>query len=197
MVFQPSTYSVLLVSASDKFDQALLGLLPVSQYWPVTVVKSVSAARQTLLDGEFDLVLINAPLPDDFGLELAEDVCGSTPSGVLLLVRRELAEEIHEQAVQYGVVTLHKPTNEAMLSQSLRVLCAMRERMRQAAKKQTSVEEKVQELRLINRAKWVLIQRQGMTEPEAHRWLERRAMEGRISKRQAAEELLQQSEPDG
>ena len=196
MVFEPNTYSVLLVSASDKFNHAIMGLLPVSEYWPIEVVKSVSGARQSLMDHDYDLVLINAPLPDDFGLELSEDICRDTQSGVLLMVRRELSDEVHAEAVRFGVVTLEKPTNEGMLSQSLRVLCATRERMRIASRRQLSVEEKVKELRLVNRAKWLLIEHRQMTEPQAHRYLEEQAMERRMTKRQAAEEILREYAPE-
>ena len=42
MVFQERTYSVLLVSAGEKFAQTVMGLLPPSLYWPVTVVKSMA-----------------------------------------------------------------------------------------------------------------------------------------------------------
>ena len=43
---------------------------------------------------------------------------------------------------------------------------------------------------LIDRAKCVLIQVLGMTEPQAHRYIEKQAMDMRVSKRQVAEELL-------
>ena len=51
-------------------------------------------------------------------------------------------------------------------------------------------EEKIQEIRLVNRAKWALIQCLGMSETEAHRYLEKQAMDHRISKREAALQVL-------
>ena len=44
MIFQERTYSVILVSASDKFNTTIMPLLPVTDYWPVTAVKTVGAA---------------------------------------------------------------------------------------------------------------------------------------------------------
>ena len=43
MVFQERTYSVLVVSASASFNRAAGDLLPMTDYWPVTFVKSVAA----------------------------------------------------------------------------------------------------------------------------------------------------------
>lgn len=190
MVFQDKTYSVLLVSASEKFNSATMELLPVTDYWPVVTVRSVSDARRRLLEQEFDIVLINAPLPDDFGMRLAIDVCGSSDAGVLLLVKSELSNDIYAKVVEYGVMTLPKPTTVQTISQTLRILCATRERLRQVGAKQTTVEEKIEEIRLINRAKWQLIECLNMTEGEAHRYIEKQSMDLRISRREAAENII-------
>ena len=66
----------------------------------------------------------------------------------------------------------------------------MRERMRRAEEKQASVEEKIEEIRLVNHAKWLLIQCLSMTEAEAHRYIEKQAMDTRQSKRMVAENII-------
>ncbi len=190
MVFQERTYSVLLVSAGEKFAQTLMALLPPSLYWPVTVVKSTGEARRTLAGRQYDMVLINAPLPDDFGVQLAIDICGRSDAGVLLFVRSELLEGVYDKVTEHGVLTLSKPTSTQMVTHSLQVLCAVRERLRRLGEKQASVEEKIQEIRLVNRAKWALIQCLGMSEDETHHYIEKLAMDHRISKREAASRIL-------
>ena len=190
MVFQERTYSVLIVTASDTFANSVMPLLPMTDYWPVTTVYSVSAARRRVVDTEFDIVLINAPLPDDFGMRLAIDICTNSGAGVLLLVKNDLFNDIYAKVVGYGVITLSKPTNSQMVTQNLRILCATRERMRQMQARQATVEEKIEEIRLINRAKWLLIECLSMTEPEAHRYIEKQSMDERISKREVAENII-------
>ena len=165
-------------------------LLPVTDYWPVTTVHSVGDARRKIVETSFDIVLINAPLPDDFGTQLASDICGRSDAGVLMFVASELFQEVSEQATERGILTLPKPTSTQMITHFLRVLCAVRERTRRMEEKQASVEEKIQEIRLVNRAKWALIQCLGMAEEEAHRYLEKQAMDHRISKREAALQIL-------
>ena len=190
MVFQVNTYSVLLISASEKFTSITLPLLPASDYYPVTVVHSVNEARRRLINEDFDLVIVNSPLPDEAGVQFAADVCSSSDSGVLLLVRNEVYEDTYYQGLSSGVVTLSKPISQQMMSHNLRVLCSIRERLRRVKTNQATLEEKMDEIRLINRAKLLLIQKQGLTEQEAHRYLQRQAMERHISKRETAEDII-------
>ena len=190
MVFQERTYSVLIVTASDSFTNSVMPLLPVTDYWPVTTARSVGEARRKIAETDFDIVLINAPLPDDFGMRLAIDICTNSGAGVLLMVKNDLFNDIYAKVVSYGVITLSKPTNLQMVAQNLRILCATRERMRQMEAKQATVEEKIEEIRLVNRAKWLLIECLGMTEPEAHRYIEKQSMDERISKREVAENII-------
>ena len=190
MVFQERTYSVLIVTASERFTDSIMPLLPMTDYWPVQTASSVAEARRWLADTEFDIVLINTPLPDDFGMHLAIDICTGSGAGVLLLVKNDHYNEIYAKVVGYGVITLSKPTNRQMVAQNLRILCATRERIRQMQAKQATVEEKIKEIRLVNRAKWLLIECLNMTEAEAHRYIEKQAMDLRISRREAAENII-------
>ena len=143
-----------------------------------------------MLGAAFDLILVNAPLPDDMGVGFAEAACAESDAGVLLLIRSELYEETYYRVLSSGVITLSKPTNLQMMSQSLRILCATRERLRGVRKHQATVEEKIDELRLVSRAKWLLIECLHLTEPDAHRYITRQAMEQRLSKREVAESII-------
>ena len=181
---------MLLVSASEKFNTATLPLLPATDFWPVTVARSVGEARRRLVNASFDLILVNAPLPDDMGADFAAETCAESDAGVLLLVRSELYEETYARMLPAGVITLPKPIGTQMLSQSLRVLCAIRERLRGMRSHQATAEEQIEELRLVNRAKWLLIECLHMTEQDAHRYITRQAMEQRTGKKEIAEHII-------
>lgn len=190
MIFQERTYSVLIVSASQNFNTVMASLLPVSEYWPVSTVGSVASARRELLERSFDIVIINAPLPDDLGSRLAVDVCTDSLAAVLLLVKNDIYNEVYSKVMEFGVFTLSKPTSSQLLTQFLKILCTSRERMRKLEGKQQTVEEKIEEIRLVNHAKWLLIECLSMTEAEAQRYIEKQAMDARISKRQMAENVI-------
>lgn len=190
MVFQDKTYSVLLVSAAGKFNTATMDLLPMTDFWPVVTAGSVSEAKRRLVEQSFDIVIINAPLPDDFGMHLAIDACNESDASVLMLVKSELYNDVYAKVVEYGVMTLSKPVTVQIISQTLRILCATRERMRKMEEKQATVEEKIEEIRLVNRAKWQLIECLSMTEAEAQHYIEKQSMDLRVSKREVAENII-------
>ncbi len=184
-------YSVLLVSASEKFNDALTRLLPASKYDPVTVVHGAAAARTTLIDLDYDLIIINSPLPDDNGTRLAVDISiDSKRSVVLLAVRSEYYAEAYDRVLEHGVFVISRPMTEAMLRTALDWMKCERERLRGAEKKAVSLEEKMEEIRLVNRAKWILISELKMGENEAHRYIEKHAMDLCIPKKEVAQDII-------
>ena len=183
-------YATLLVSASQSFVKTLQALLPTSVYDPISVRCDAESARRALLENRFDIVIVNTPLPDEFGTALALDACADSGAGVLLLVRAELFPQVNEQASPGGVLTLPKPLSQTLVSQSLTLLRGTRERLRRMEQKTATLEEKMQEIRLVNHAKWVLIEQLKMTEEQAHKYIEKQAMDRCITRRAVAENIL-------
>ena len=184
------SYRVLLVSSSDRFNNALAQLMSESVYAQVTVARSVSAAKRLLMEQDFDLVLVNGPLPDDLGMRFARDAATDTAAGVVLIVDTEICEEISDRMAAQGVAVLPKPASAREVSLALQFARATHRRLAHAEQKQVSVEEKIAEIRLVNKAKWLLIDKLGMTEPDAHRLIEKRAMDSRRPKRAVAQEII-------
>ena len=190
MVFRERTYAVLIVSASEKFIASARALLPPTDYYPVETAQNAGEARRALLQSAFDIVLIQSPLRDEFGTRLAADICRSSGAGVLLFVRNESLDDVCAKVAEDGVMVLGVPASTQMVALSLRMLCAARERLRRMEKKQATVEEKIEEIRIVNRAKWLLIERLQMTEDEANRCIEKQAMDLRLSCREVAENII-------
>ena len=186
MVCEERTYSVLVVSAGQKFRDAMAAMLPYSQYYPVCYSESVASARRELLARNYDFVIICAPLPDDYGTQFAMDVCSRADSVALLLLRADAYSQINAKVCPYGVFTLQLPVSTQSLKQGLGWMAAARERLRRLEKKTTSIEDKMEEIRLVNRAKWILIEQLKMTEAEAHRHIEKQAMDRCVSKKEIA-----------
>lgn len=190
MGLENRVYSILVVSAAETLNTALYELLPESFYNPIRIVPSISSAKRALAEREFDFIIVNSPLPDDIGTRFAIDACRSKNCVVLILVRAELHGEIYEKVYRHGVFTLSKPTSKAMLSTALGWMASARERLRTSEKKNISIEEKMEEIRLVNRAKWIIINQFKMDEPSAHHYIEKQAMDRCISKREAAKEII-------
>lgn len=190
MEYLPRTYSVLSIAAAEKFHTSLRELLPNGRYDPVHAVYDASEARRRMLETSYDVILISAPLPDEFGARLAQHAAEHTGAGVLMMVKSEYYSDVSEQLTPCGVLTLQKPTSPQMMLQCMELLCATRERLRRMEQKSASIEDKMAEIRLVNRAKWALIEKRGLTEQEAHRFIEKAAMDRCVPKRVIAEEIL-------
>lgn len=190
MSLRERIYSILVVSATDSFTSAFADLLPETRYYPVHTVASVSAAKRVLSEKTFDFIIINSLFPDDTGIRFAIDTCTTKQTTVLLLVKSDIHAEIHDKVTEYGVFTLPKPTSKPTMIHALNWMESARERLRQFEKKSLSIEEKMAEIRLVNKAKWLLISELKMSEPDAHRYIEKQAMDRCIAKRAIAEEII-------
>ena len=181
-------HSVLIVSASEQFvvlaKKSLVGFITID------VKKSVAPARRCLLEKSYDLVVINMPLPDETGETFALDCADRGNASVMLVVPQDVCEDVLERVTDRGIFVLPKPAPRGRLDKAIRFLVATQNRMYKLEKKTLSVEEKMQEIRLVNRAKWLLISELKMEEPQAHRYIEKQAMDRCITRKEVAEEII-------
>ncbi len=183
-----SGHRVLIVSAGKKTFEYFTGLLPQSEF---TVEQSSSAgeARRMLIETPPDIFIIDTPLSDEFGVELARDAA-DLPMGVLLLVKAEIAEKAAYDLEDAGVLVLAKPNSRQAFYSTVRLLTALSVRLKKMETKNKSLQEKMADIRAVNRAKWLLIDKMNMSEQDAHYFIEKRAMDARISRREVAESII-------
>lgn len=183
-------YKVALVSSSEKFNGAMLPLLPKNRFSPISVYRDTKSARRVIFKEKPDIVIINTPLPDDFGTRLALDVSETDGVCVLLFTRAENFSELSSVLAPHGVLTLPKPTSPELTEEVVELMCATRERLRRIEIKKSFAEERMEDIRVVNKAKWFLIEQLKMTEQEAHRYIEKQAMDRCVTKRVIAENIL-------
>ena len=184
------TYRTLLVSSVQKTAEVLQPVFSGCRCTPVMTAADAASARRLLLENSYDIAVINASLTDEFGTRLALDIAGESSAGVLLLVKAEHFEAIEARVSPFGVLVLSKPTSSAAVSRSLTLLCATRERLRRMERKTATLEDKMEEIRLVNQAKWLLIGQLKMTEQDAHRYIQKTAMNRGLTRRAVAEEII-------
>lgn len=183
-------YKVALVSSSEKFNGAMLPLLPKNRFSPISVYRDAKSAWRVISKEKPDIVIINTPLPDDFGTSLALDVSETDGVCVLLFTRAENFSELSSVLAPHGVLTLPKPTSPELTEEVVELMCATRERLRRIEIKKSFAEERMEDIRVVNKAKWFLIEQLKMTEQEAHRYIEKQAMDRCVTKRVIAENVL-------
>ncbi len=74
-------------------------------------------------------------------------------------------DQVSDQVEDAGVLTLSKPCTAQQLRQAATMMSATRVKLADMEKKTATLEEKMEEIRLVNRAKWMLIQNEAWTRP--------------------------------
>ena len=182
-------YKVLVAGANDKTFALLQTLLPGSSYDLPLRAGSAGEAKRMALDYAVDIAILNAPMRDEFGTQLALNLARDNV-GVLLLVPDESFDGVRDQVEDEGVMALAKPLTRQTLEMGLHMITALRGKLLQMDRRNRALQEKMTDIRTINRAKWLLIEQLRMTESEAHYYIERQAMDTRLSRREVAENII-------
>ena len=101
----------LLVSNSGQSAASLASLLRQEGYDSVKTCFAAYSAVEAVEDDEFDLVCVNAPLPDENGIELSKRLADTTRSCVVIIVPQKNADEINDVLSPCGVLVISKPIN--------------------------------------------------------------------------------------
>jgi AmiR/NasT family two-component response regulator len=185
---------VLLVSSSEKGRDGLAALLREASITQIHMAGSGSQARRFLIQGQASVVVINTPLSDEFGESFALFATEQTSASVIMLVKNEQADEVAHQVENEGILVVEKPMSKALFFQAVKLSLAAQRRMMGLQSENDRLQKKIMEIRLVDRAKCLLIENKGMTETEAHRYVEKQAMDLRITRREVAERILEQAE---
>ena len=145
----------------------------------------------------YAVVLVNIPLADECGTELASDLAENTSNAVVAVVKHEQEDELRQYLEPFGIFVLGRPFPHSSFHQVMYDAASAHARLKIVASENQRLQTKLLDLRIINRAKWVLIQYLGMNEEQAHKYIEQQAMNMRIPKRTAAENVLKTYEQQG
>ena len=179
---------VMIVSTNNKVIDFIKTFLPQNKFYPVIVSANAAEARRTLRRTPIDIVIIDTPLPDEFGTKLAEDM--SKECAVAVIVKPELVERTVYKLEPHGVITLSKMLQRSIFQQTLLILASSVSKMKKLWRDNSELKLKLRDLKLITYAKSSLITEKGMTEDEAHRYIEKTAMDKGMKKSDAVKIII-------
>ena len=177
------TVSALLVSSSEAQTKRIGALLTRARIVPFEHADSARQALDLLDAGGIDGVLIAEPVTGSSGQELALQLKKRRCMAVLLLAEPTHADAAAALLEQSGVLVLPNDAPESLLA-------AVRIQLEQMQHKTEKLEAKVADIRIINRAKLLLVQHLQMTETEAHKYIEKQAMNTSKPRRTIAENII-------
>ena len=182
--------SVLIVSSSEKSTDTLTQMLAQNSFDEITTVQNGVSARRLMLERDFDLCIINAPLRDEFGEALGRNIAQTNACQVILIVAANIFDEVAAKVEDFGVIAISKPVNQQIFWGALKIAGATHKKLNSLKKENEKLIQKIKDIKVVDRAKCMLIEYLKMSESEAHKYLERQAMDMRKTKRAIADGVL-------
>ncbi|GAB2897234.1 ANTAR domain-containing response regulator [Neomicrococcus lactis] len=139
-----------------------------------------------------DVVLMDVKMPVIDGITAAEAIAKDRIAPVVLLTafsQKELVERAREAGAMAYVV---KPFTPADLIPALEIARSRHEEILALASEITDLKEQFETRKIVERAKGLLTEKMGLTEPEAFRWIQKTSMDRRLSMREVAETIVDQ-----
>lgn len=174
--------SALIVSYNEKSIAGFTEILRAASIEHIVALSSCGEARRQLLERDFDLVIINAPLRDESGEQLARHIAVKGVSQVILVVPGEHFDAVSAICENDGVLTLAKPINKTIFWSALKLARAAQNRLTRIQAENSQLKQKIEDIRIVDRAKCILISHLNMGEQEAHRHIEKQAMDRQIGR---------------
>ena len=184
--------SALIVSSSEKLSAFFCECLETIGCNSIHRTQTSSQAMR-IFEGAQDLpgiCVINSPLPDDRELELARLSVSRGICQTLICLPSRADSALIGELTGLGICAVTKPINREIFASYLRLCAAISKRLSLMEAKNTSLTMKIEDHRIVDRAKLILVSYLNMSEAEAHKYIEKQAMNGRITKREIAEGIL-------
>lgn len=139
-----------------------------------------------------EILIVVMPLKDDSGIDHLLDIaCKNRRVQILLLVGQDIYDQVSYHCRNLPLFVLSLPVKRQILTEAVRFMISVRRQLEERDEEMMRLRKNLSEIGIISRAKCLLIQKRGMTEEEAHYFLEKEAMDRHLSKRETAVEIIE------
>ena len=183
---EAESHSVLLVSRDSKIVSQISAFL-VPPLFDLTTTSDFNEARRLATERTFNIIIADSG--DGYDTDFAINVADSY-STILLLVPNEHFDEISYRVEGYGILTITKPFEPFYLYNMMKIAIAVQYKVQVLSSQTTKLKVKMEEIKQVNRAKMLLMQNMNMSEQEAHRYIEKEAMDRGMKNTAISEEII-------
>ena len=193
---EPATARVLIAEDDAIIRMDLKEMLEEEGFEVLEAVDG-AAAVQLARDEEPSLVILDIKMPVMDGLQAAQKISEERLAPVLILTAYS-QRELVERASQIGAMAyLVKPFQKQDLLPAIEIAKGRYQQLASLADEVGDLTERLESRKQVERAKGVLIDRYGMSEGDAFRFLQQAAMDRRLSMREVADAILSGSVTPG
>jgi len=187
---RPAT-RILVAEDETLIRMDLVEMLTEAGYEVVAQVTNGEEAIALANEHKPDLAILDVQMPVLDGISAAEKIISIAP--VLMLTafsQRELVDRARDAGVMAYVV---KPFTISDLVPAIEIAISRHCQMRSLADEVADLHERLETRKVIDRAKGILMKALNLTEPEAFSWIQRAAMDRRITMKEVAEAVISPS----
>lgn len=185
-------HRILLAAKNEHVCDIIKELIDPSECAVVTATDG-NTLRSITLD-DFDTIIISMPLENESGLELISDLRERTYADIIILIKSDHVPVVHAKAVQTGAYIVEKPLGKGSVMQAIHFIEMSAEHEIDMRRRLDEAEKEIEELHLLYRAKLLLIEKEGMSESDAHKLIQQRAMNERRSLRAVSVNIINEYE---
>ena len=137
-----------------------------------------------------DLVIMDVKMPGLDGISAAEQISAQRLAPVVILTAFSQRDLVRRASDAGALAYLIKPFTKADLVPAIEVAVSRFQEISALDSEVTSLRERLEVRKLLDRAKGLLQAERGITEAEAFRWLQKTSMDRRLTMKAVAEEVL-------
>ena len=179
-------HSVLVVTKDIK-TSTLISAMLVPPMFDVILAEDFNEARRLCTERVFNIVIVD--FADGEGTDFAVDISSCT-STILLLAPTQFFDQLSYRVEPYGILTITSPFDQFYFYNMIKIAIAVQYKTTILSSQTSKLKQKMEEIRVISRAKMILMQTKAFTEEEAHHYIEKEAMNTCRKKIEIAKEII-------
>jgi response regulator NasT len=187
---QQRTIAVRIVVAEDEalIRMDLVEMLTEAGYHVVGEASDGAQAIELVKEHQPDLAILDVKMPILDGISAAEEIITTCP--VLMLTafsQRELVDRARDAGVMAYVL---KPFTINDLVPAIEIAISRHVQMKSLAAEVADLHDRLETRKIIDRAKGILMAALNLTEPEAFSWIQKAAMDRRLTMKEVAQAVI-------
>lgn len=139
---------------------------------------------------QYDVIVVSTPLRREFGLNFVTEVSKKSSAAIVVLARADIAEDVQNRIKFTGAFVIGKPFPKSLLLQTIKMALLANENISRLEQEKSDLSRQLDDIKIIDRAKCCLIEYLNFTEKQAHRHIQKLAMDTRRTQREIAEDVL-------
>jgi response regulator NasT len=184
----PMSVRILVAEDEALIRMDLIEMLREAGYDVVAEATNGEEAIALAHEHKPDLCILDVKMPVLDGISAAEKIISIAP--VLMLTafsQRELVERARDAGVMAYVV---KPFSIGDLIPAIEIAISRHTQMKSLAEEVADLHERLETRKVIDRAKGILMKALNLSEPEAFSWIQRAAMDRRLTMKEVAQAVI-------